>query len=217
MNLTAYNNCIISIGKGNYFNGNLNAIASEERAIVIGDKGLFSFGIWIRTADPHLIYDSDTNMRNNPSRDVLIGDHVWIGQDALIMKGSTIGSGSIIGGKAVVAGKTVDSNSVWGGNPAKCLKRGIFWDEPSVHAYTAEQTAASQHFESDKYKFKESAETVSMKDLLQEVRSVDDAEERFRLLKKNLFQGGLNNRFFIPAPQPKPQEPNRNRLFGKRG
>lgn len=93
------------IGKDNYFNGKLNLILSERKHIVIGDDGLFSFGIWLRTADPHLIYDCETHERINPSKNILIGDHVWIGQGSLVLKGSTISSGSIIGANSTVSGK----------------------------------------------------------------------------------------------------------------
>ena len=47
-----------------------------------------------------------------------IGNHVWIGKRAIILKGVTIGDGSIVGMGAVVT-KDVPSNSLAVGNPAK--------------------------------------------------------------------------------------------------
>lgn len=70
---------------------------------------------------------------------------------AMLLKGAAIGSGSIVGGAAVVAGKTVPSNTSWAGNPARQIARGIFFDGACVHGWTAEQTAASQTFTSDKW------------------------------------------------------------------
>ena len=52
---------------------------------------------------------------------VIIGNHVWIGQGAMIMKGVTIGDGAIIGAHAVVT-KNVDPYSIVVGNPAKTIK-----------------------------------------------------------------------------------------------
>ena len=121
------------VGKDNYFNGKLNLILSERKHIVIGDDGLFSFGIWLRTADPHLIYDCETHERINPSKNILIGDHVWIGQGSLVLKGSTISSGSIIGANSTVSGKLIPSNQSWAGAPAKKIAENIFFDGACVH------------------------------------------------------------------------------------
>ena len=60
---------------------------------------------------------------------------MWIGQGALLLKGSSIGSGSVIGGGAVVSGKAIPSNTVAAGNPAKVIKKGIFFSKECVHNY----------------------------------------------------------------------------------
>lgn len=76
LNVHAYSNTCIYIGRDNYFNGRATLIASERKNIIIGDDGLFSFGIYVRTADPHLLYSCETKERINESRSVLMGDHV---------------------------------------------------------------------------------------------------------------------------------------------
>ena len=52
---------------------------------------------------------------------VIIGNNVWIGERAIILKGVTIGDGAIIAAGAVVT-KSVPSNSVAAGNPARIVK-----------------------------------------------------------------------------------------------
>lgn len=52
---------------------------------------------------------------------ITIGDDVWIGGGAKILKGVTIGNGAVIGANAVVCGD-VEVNAIVGGIPAKCLK-----------------------------------------------------------------------------------------------
>lgn len=138
-----HNNCLF-IGKNNYFNGRLNASCSEEKQIFIGNDGLFSFGIWLRTADPHLIYSANTMKRINPSRSIYIGDCVWIGQDSLILKGSQIHSGSIIGGGTVLSSKKIPSNCSAAGNPCKVISENVFWQGNCVHLYTDEDTKRSE-------------------------------------------------------------------------
>ena len=52
----------------------------------------------------------------------VIGNDVWIGQNALILPGVHIGNGAIIGANSVV-GKNVESYSIVAGNPAKEIRK----------------------------------------------------------------------------------------------
>lgn len=54
--------------------------------------------------------------------DVKIGNDVWIGRNVVIMSGVTIGDGVIIAAGAVVT-KNIEDYEVWGGNPARTLKK----------------------------------------------------------------------------------------------
>lgn len=54
--------------------------------------------------------------------DIIIGNDVWIGYDAIIMAGVHIGDGAIIGTRAVVT-KDVEPYSIVGGVPAKEIRK----------------------------------------------------------------------------------------------
>ncbi|NCA79571.1 MAG: CatB-related O-acetyltransferase [Sphingobacteriia bacterium] len=54
--------------------------------------------------------------------DIIIGNDVWIGYEAVIMQGVTIGDGAIIGTRAVVT-KDVPPYAIVGGVPAKIIKK----------------------------------------------------------------------------------------------
>lgn len=54
--------------------------------------------------------------------DIIIGNDVWIGYDAVIMAGVTIGDGAIIGARAVVT-KDVAPYSIVGGVPAREIRK----------------------------------------------------------------------------------------------
>lgn len=51
--------------------------ASEATKILIGDDCMFATDNHIRTDDAHAIYDVKTGLRLNPSKDIIIGAHVW--------------------------------------------------------------------------------------------------------------------------------------------
>ena len=54
--------------------------------------------------------------------DIVIGDDVWIGYEAIIFAGVTIGGGAIIGSRAVVT-KDVPPYGIVGGVPAKLIRK----------------------------------------------------------------------------------------------
>lgn len=54
--------------------------------------------------------------------DILIGNDVWIGYEAVIMAGVTIGDGAILGTRAVVT-KDVSPYTIVGGMPAKSIRK----------------------------------------------------------------------------------------------
>jgi len=54
--------------------------------------------------------------------DTIIGNDVWIGQNAVILPGVHIGDGAIIGANSVV-GRNVEPYTIVAGNPAKLLRK----------------------------------------------------------------------------------------------
>ena len=54
--------------------------------------------------------------------DIIIGNDVWIGYEAVIMSGVTIGDGAIIGARSVVT-KDIPPYTIVGGVPARQIRR----------------------------------------------------------------------------------------------
>ena len=89
-----------------------------------------------------------------------IGNDVWIGRNAVIMRGVTVGDGAVIGANAVVTGD-VPAYAIAGGVPAKVLKHRFsperarmiavsrWWDDlDSLRAFASEdEQNASCHLE----------------------------------------------------------------------
>ena len=59
--------------------------------------------------------------------DIVIGNDVWIGYEAVILSGVTIGDGAVIGSRAVVT-KDVPPYTIVGGVPAKTIRRRFHED-----------------------------------------------------------------------------------------
>lgn len=54
--------------------------------------------------------------------DTIIGNDVWIGAESMIMPGVHIADGAVIAARAVIT-KRVGPYEIWGGNPAKLIKK----------------------------------------------------------------------------------------------
>ena len=212
-----YSNSVLYFGRDNSFTSLMHIIMSEQKHVFIGDDGLFSIDIWIRNADPHLIYSCDTRQRINPSQSVFVGDHVWLGQEARLLKGTRIESGSIIGGMSVVAGKQVGHNASWAGNPAKCIKDGIFWDRTCVHGWLDEDTRRSMDWDTfragkidrDAFIFSHDPKEYVSYDQMDQAFSTGTPEQKLAYLKA-LPTG--KNRFVRPDGNPTPAPAPKSRL-----
>lgn len=99
----------------------------EPYEIRLGNDCLVSGEVHFSVSDMHTIIDLESKQRINHGRSIEIGDHVWIGAQAQIMKGAKIGSGSIVGTRAVVT-KAIPENCIAVGVPAKVIRRNVAWD-----------------------------------------------------------------------------------------
>lgn len=112
-------NAKLTIGSG-YMNMNSKIHCFNE--INIGEDVIISENVIIRDSDGHdILYE-----KYKKSSPINIGNHVWIGLNATILKGVTIGDGAIIAAGAVVT-KDVPSKSLVAGVPAKIIKENIEW------------------------------------------------------------------------------------------
>ena len=116
----------IRIGKDTLFCGICQLSCIEGTEISIGERCMFSSGINIRTGDSHSILDSD-GKRINPSQDIHIGNHVWVGQNVTVLKNSEIPNNSVCGTGTIITKKFDGAGLILSGIPGKIVKDNINW------------------------------------------------------------------------------------------
>lgn len=100
--------------KTQYYTMNTGSILVAARNISIGQDTMLGRDVVVYDSDYHSIYDERGEIQNY-SAPVIIGNHVWIATQAMILKGSTIEEDSIIGARAVVTG-TVKRGTIYCGD-----------------------------------------------------------------------------------------------------
>lgn len=104
------------VGKNCSFGGNVRVFNTEM--VTIGDECMVANGTQIITAT----HDSNIHpmRRIRIDRPIKIGNHVWIGTNALILPGVIVGDYAVIGAGAVITAH-VPERAVVVGNPARII------------------------------------------------------------------------------------------------
>jgi len=111
----------IIIGEGSGLSG---VVISAASSVSIGVRVLVGANCTIVDTDFHPLLPEarrEHATQGALSKPVLIGDDVFVGMHALILKGTELGDGCVVGAGAVVAGK-FPPRSVIVGNPARVVK-----------------------------------------------------------------------------------------------
>lgn len=110
------------LGAHSYLNRNSTVVCSYN--ILIGENVAIAQNVIIRDSDIHHIIIEGAEQPNTAP--IHIGNNVWIGTSATILKGVTIGDGAVVAAGSIVT-KDVPSNCLVAGNPAKIIKQNIKW------------------------------------------------------------------------------------------
>ncbi len=130
-------NILMERGNSNYLYIGDNTYISEIHIYIsagakcyIGKDCLISKGVQVWASDFHALMDNDTKQVINIPKDVLtIGNHCWIGANAIFTKRAKIPNNTVVANSAVVSKDFKETNAVIAGNPAKIVKHNIDWDK----------------------------------------------------------------------------------------
>ena len=134
-NFGPVHDCNIQIGDGCSFESTQIVIKNSFAKISIGKNCMFAFNITLYHTDSHPIFDLDSGKIINKVKEMNIGDHVWIGANATILKNTFIADDCIVGWGGVVTGRFPEEHAVLAGNPAKIVKNNITWDYNGSKGY----------------------------------------------------------------------------------
>jgi len=108
----------IVIGDDSFLNQ--RTMITCKRSVVIGAHCSIGWDVWITDTDYHRLNDGDD------ISPVSIGDRVWIGAKAMILKGVTVGAGAVIAAGSVVT-RDVPERALVAGNPATVIREDVRW------------------------------------------------------------------------------------------
>lgn len=144
--ITIGNNCIfngvefwiedhgnsIVIGSKTTIESGTQLATCEGSSIVIGEDCMFSHDILIRTTDSHSIIDNRGN-RVNCAGNIEIGNHVWLGLQALVLKGAKVPSNIIVGARSIITFNTqIKPGDMLVGAPARTIKQNLSWNRERI-------------------------------------------------------------------------------------
>lgn len=101
---------------------NEQVIIAVTESVTIGSNCMLAARVYILDVDHvYARRDIPINQQGYSSAPVIIGDDVWIGAQAVILRGVKIGTGAIIAANSVVS-HDVQPYTIVGGVPAKLIK-----------------------------------------------------------------------------------------------
>lgn len=92
-----------------------------KKSISLGANTITAAGVNIIDSNGHQLLSPNRARILDEPEAIIIGENVWIGLNAIILKGSQIGDNSVVAAGSVVKG-IFPKNSLIQGNPAKLVK-----------------------------------------------------------------------------------------------
>lgn len=115
-------NAQLLLGANFYMNKNGFIYCSKK--IIIGDNVLIGWNVDIRDNDGHSVFYNDGT--GNKTREISIGNHVWIASHSFILK-SSLADDIIVASNSLVCKSIEDVSVLIGGHPAKILRHNVHW------------------------------------------------------------------------------------------
>lgn len=119
----------VSIGDGCVFNGATHIIGplTPGVGVRVGNDCLFASGISLRGSSHHGLWDLETGALLNPEVGIEIGDHVWLGDQVVVLNKARVPGGSVVAARSIVNKAFTETHSILAGSPASVRRTGVDW------------------------------------------------------------------------------------------
>ncbi len=97
------------------------------KKITFGNACRLSWEVQVLDTDFHKIKTLEGDYLN-PPKEIIIGNHVWIGSRVSIMKGARIDNDCIVASNSVVTKHLEGEHQIIAGIPAKVVRTGVTWE-----------------------------------------------------------------------------------------
>lgn len=95
-----------------------------RKKITVGDNTLIASGCRFIDHDHGLDAARLIRIQEGLEQEIIIGEDVWIGANAVVLKGVNIGDGAVVAAGSVVT-KSIPPYEIWGGVPAKKIRNRV--------------------------------------------------------------------------------------------
>ncbi len=118
--------CFVEIGKNSSFSGTEIHLWENKSNVIIGDDCIFASSTILYCTDFHAIIEFDGKPVNR-GREIIIGNHCWIGTGVKVLKNVQLAENIIVGAGSVVSKSYRQNNVIIAGNPSRIVKENISW------------------------------------------------------------------------------------------
>jgi len=115
-------NCSITIGS-NVFIGRCCEFVNSSK-ISIGNNCMIASSTTVNNTGHEFSKNQLINKQPITIKEIILEEDVWVGTSCIILQGVTIGQGAVIAAGSVV-NKSIPPYEVWGGVPARFIKKRI--------------------------------------------------------------------------------------------